>query len=153
MTISLRQLRPGDDLTSAAKLFDAYRQFYGLPADVSAARTYLVMRLQSAQSTVYVAEQGGRAVGFMQMYQTFCSLALAPIWVLYDLYVTPDARKLGVAGALLDEAARFGREAGAAYLQLSTAHGNTVAQQVYEARGWKQDMEFRTYTLALDAPN
>ncbi|MEH6459370.1 GNAT family N-acetyltransferase [Chitinimonas sp. JJ19] len=148
--MKLRQLKAGDDLAEATRLFDAYRQFYQQPSDQSAARTWLTMRLQSEQSVVYLAELDGKAVGFMQLYPTFCSVALAPIWVLYDLYTAAEARGHGVATAMLEEARRLGRASGAAYLQLSTAHDNTVAQRVYEAHGWQYDQVFRTYTLALD---
>ncbi|QNM98487.1 GNAT family N-acetyltransferase [Chitinimonas koreensis] len=147
--MNLRTLQPGEDLDQAARLFDAYRQFYGQPSDLTAVRTWLNMRLAAGQSVVMLAEEAGRAVGFMQLYPTFCSVALAPIWVLYDLYVAPEARGLGVADALLQAAARHGREHGAAYLQLSTAHDNAVAQAVYRRNGWQHDEVFRTYTLAL----
>lgn len=150
MAVTLRQLGPHDNLDEAVRLFDAYRQFYKLPADASAARMYLTMRLQAGQSVVYLAEEAGRAVGFMQLYATFCSLALAPIWILNDLYTVPEARGKGVANALLEEAKRHGRAHGAAYLTLATAHSNAAAQRVYEANGWQLDTEFRYYTFALD---
>lgn len=151
MSVCLRQLQPGDDLAEATRLFAAYRQFYRLPAEAASARTFLAMRLQAGQAVVYLAEEAGAAIGFMLLYPSFCSLALAPIWVLNDLYVPPEARGKGVAGMLLDEAARLGRQTGAAYLMLSTAHDNHPAQRVYEAHGWQHDTVYRSYTLTLDA--
>ncbi|MGQ5522527.1 GNAT family N-acetyltransferase [Chitinimonas sp. PSY-7] len=143
-------LQAGDDLDEASRLFDAYRQFYQLASNQGAARTYLSMRLQSGQSAVFLAEAEGKAVGFMQLYPSFCSLALAPIWVLYDLYVHPSARGRGIASALLETAREYGLSTGAAYLQLSTAHKNHTAQALYEKHGWQLDQTFRTYTLSLE---
>ncbi|QDQ28885.1 GNAT family N-acetyltransferase [Chitinimonas arctica] len=148
--MKLFQLHAGDSLDEAARLFDAYRQFYRQPSDLTACRTWLGMRLGAGQSVVYLAEEAGRAVGFMQLYPGFCSVALAPIWTLYDLYVAPEARGKGVAGLLLDEAQRFGQASGATYLQLSTAHDNHAAQRIYEAHGWQYDSVFRNYTLTLE---
>ena len=150
--MSIRLVPLGADdalLAEAGRLFDAYRQFYEQPSDVDAATTFLVQRLLRKESVVVLAMRDEEAVGFMQLYPTFCSVALAPIWVLYDLFTTPAARGQGVAQALLDEARRLGQASGAAYLQLSTAHTNTTAQRVYEAHGWVMDDVFRTYTLTL----
>lgn len=148
--MTVRQLQAGAGLDEASRLFDAYRQFYGHASDPSAARMYLAMRLQAGQSAVFVAELDGRAVGFMQLYPAFCSLALAPIWILNDLYVSPEARRQGLAAQLLRAARDFGRQHGAAYLMLSTAHDNLRAQALYEAEGWQHDTVFRSYTLLLD---
>ncbi|WP_374355456.1 N-acetyltransferase family protein [Chitinimonas sp.] len=149
MSFVLRHLRAEDNLDEAGRLFDAYRQFYKYPADLSSAHAYLAMRIKSGQATAYLAEVEGQAVGFMMLYPTFCSLALAPIWTLNDLYVCPSHRGRGIAQALLEQAKRLGQESGAAYLQLSTAHDNHTAQRVYEAHGWVQDTVYRYYTLAL----
>ncbi|HEV2457792.1 MAG TPA: hypothetical protein VGS80_05455, partial [Ktedonobacterales bacterium] len=70
-----------------APLFDAYRQFYGLPSDVAAARAFLSERLAREESVVFLAllRDGGaaaRPVGFTQLYPSFSSLALRPVWIL-----------------------------------------------------------------------
>jgi ribosomal protein S18 acetylase RimI-like enzyme len=44
-----------------------------------------------------------------------------------------------VARALLDAAARFGREDGAAGLMLETARDNLAARALYRAAGWHED--------------
>jgi ribosomal protein S18 acetylase RimI-like enzyme len=143
------------DLDAVAPLFDAYRVFYGLPSDPAAARAWLDERMRTGTSTVLVAHRpapdgpGGPALGFSQLYPSFCSLELAPIVVLYDLFVTPDARGAGVASALLEAAREFGEASGAARLELSTAHTNVTAQRLYESLGWQADEEYRHYELPL----
>jgi ribosomal protein S18 acetylase RimI-like enzyme len=147
--MSVRMATPAD-LDDLTPLFDAYRVFYGLPADASASRAYLGERMRAAESTVLVAvAASGALVGFTQLYPSFCSLELAPIVVLYDLYVQPEARGTGVARALLEAARQVALEAGAARLELSTAHTNVPAQRLYESLGWQPDTEFLHYELPL----
>lgn len=155
MSFSVRRLQPNDDVRAAAQLFDQYRQFYKQSSDQAAARMFLAMRLAAGQSVIFLAEEGGadearRAVGFMQLYPLFSSIQLSPVWLLNDLYTLPAARGRGVGAALLDAAARFGREHGAGYLFLETAITNSAAQRLYESRGWQRDAEFFTYALPLD---
>jgi GNAT superfamily N-acetyltransferase len=66
---------------------------------------------------------------------------------LNDLFVRPDARRQGAAQALLDRAAIFARDDGAARLTLSTAVDNLPAQARYAKSGWQRDEAFYVYTL------
>ena len=137
------------EIDALRPLFDAYRQFYEQPTDLDAARAFLAERLSQDESVVFVAEQNGRAVGFTQLYPSFTSTLLAPIYVLNDLFVDPNVRKMGVGTKLLDAAADFARSVGAVRLTLSTATTNTTAQSVYEQNGWKRDERFYVYHRVL----
>jgi ribosomal protein S18 acetylase RimI-like enzyme len=141
------------DLDALAPLFDAYRRFYEQPGDVALARIYLQARMERGESTILVAEvdggAGGRLLGFCQLYPTWCSVAAARIFVLYDLFVGDDARRAGVGRALMLAAQAFGREAGALRLDLSTARTNARAQALYESLGWERDDVYLTYNLSL----
>ena len=138
-----------DDLDALAPLFDAYRRFYEQPGDVALASEYLLARLERGESTILVAEADGQMLGFCQLYPTWCSVAAARIFVLYDLFVDAGVRRGGVGRALMLAAQEFGRAAGAARLDLSTAHTNTRAQALYESLGWQRDEAYRTYSLSL----
>jgi ribosomal protein S18 acetylase RimI-like enzyme len=138
------------DLEQLVPLFDAYRQFYAQPSDPGLARRFLRERISKAQSVVLIAEApGSKAVGFVQLYPSFSSTRAAPIFVLNDLFVAPDARRHGLGALLLKAAARTGREAGAVGLVLSTAVTNLTAQRLYEALGWQRETEFYEYRLSL----
>lgn len=138
-----------DDLDAVAPLFDAYRRFYEQPGDVALASAYLHARLERGESVILVATSDAAPVGFCQLYPTWCSVAAAPILVLYDLFVDDDARRGGVGRALMLAAQDFGREAGAARLDLSTARSNARAQALYESLGWQRDEVYLTYSLSL----
>lgn len=140
-----------DDLDQLAPLFDAYRRFYEQPGDIARARAFLRERLERGESTILVAEEAGRLLGFCQLYPTWCSVAAVRVFILSDLFVDPDARRGGVGRALMRAARDFGHRAGAARLDLQTAHANSRAQALYESEGWTLDEVYRTYNLALDA--
>ena len=76
------------------------------------------MRL--GESVVLLAQRDGVVVGFTQLYPIFSSVRTARTWLLNDLFVAEGARRFGVARALLDAAAAFAREQGAAGLMLET---------------------------------
>lgn len=133
-----------------APLFDAYRQFYGLAADLALSQRYLTERLERDESMVLLAEApGGEALGFVQLYPTFSSLRAARVFVLYDLFVAGEARRLGVARALMRAAVEEARAAGAVALTLQTARTNVAAQRLYESLGWRRDEEFTEYGLTI----
>jgi ribosomal protein S18 acetylase RimI-like enzyme len=139
-----------DDLDRVAPLFDAYRQFYGLPADLPLCRRFLGQRIARSQSVVFLAgENGAPPSGFTQLYPSFGSLSAAPLWILYDLYVAPDARRMGVGRRLMERARRHAQETGARSIVLSTATTNSGAQALYESLGYKLDSDFLTYELTL----
>ncbi len=138
MNFSLRRASL-DDLDAIAPLFDAYRQFYGQPTDLGRAHDWLRERLQRDESVVLLAERNGAALGFTQLYRMFSSVRTARTWILNDLYVAADARRGGIARGLLDAAARFAREDGAAGIALETGRDNAAAQALYRAAGWHQD--------------
>ena len=136
------------DLDVAAELFDDYRQFYEANADLDAAKAFLQARFEHGQSIVFLAyAAAGTPVGFMQLYPSFLSHSLARAYILNDLFVMPTHRRAGVATALLDAAADYGQAMGAVRLGLNTDVGNATAQALYEAKGWKQDKAFISFTL------
>ena len=139
------------DLEAVAQLFDAYRQFYEKPADQERARAFMAERLGNGDSIVFLARdvESGAALGFTQLYPSFSSVSAQRIWILNDLYVAPEARRGGVARALMQAAEAHARETGAKRLTLSTAHTNAQAQRLYETLGYQQDTDYRHYDLEL----
>jgi ribosomal protein S18 acetylase RimI-like enzyme len=137
------------EVERVAPLFDAYRQFYGLAPDLELAQWFLRERLSRGESVVMLAEDGGSALGFIQMYPTFSSLRAARTFVLYDLFVAPAARRHGIGRRLMQAAAEEARAQGAMSLVLSTARTNASAQRLYESLGWVRDEEFYEYNLTL----
>ncbi|MEV8530674.1 GNAT family N-acetyltransferase [Streptomyces sp. NPDC051211] len=134
------------DLDVAAGLFRGYLDFYGVQVeDPEQPRAFLADRMRAGESLVLLAEVAGKGtVGFTQVYRTFSSLSMKPLWILNDLYVAPAGRRTGAGRALLLETVRRAREAGAAGVQLETAYDNRIAQALYESEGFVRE-EFHAY--------
>jgi len=142
----------GRDVAPLAPLFDAYRQFYGRPADLALAERFLSERMRNGDSVLLVAESASAdngPVGFVQIYPTFSSLWCHRAWVLNDLFVAKIARRSGVAEALMLAATELAKRSGVTTISLSTAHDNVAAQSLYTKLGYVLDEEFRTYALTL----
>src|SRR5258708_15259091 len=158
MRTSVVRIEPArrSDVEYVAPLFDAYRQFYGEASNVSAATEFLTARMVDGDSIVLLARgaeapgaEPPRVVGFAQLYRSLSSVAVAPIYLLNDLFVVPEWRRRGVARCLLDEAAQSARPASAARLEIATQHTNHNALRLYESQGFVRDTEFTHLSLRL----
>ena len=152
LSIQLASLR---DISEVARLFNAYREFYGeAPNEMRALefirdRIALAAAQQPGQFSVaqyFLAWtdsiEGRRAIGFMHLMPSTNTLAMRPIWFLEDLYVEPSARRRGVATAFLEHAEEFARGTGAERLTLATAQDNTAAQSIYRKLGYIREEHF-----------
>lgn len=138
------------DLPALSELFGAYLVFYEVAKPQAEVEAFLAARLQRADSVLLLArDEAGGAVGFVQLYAFFSSLALQPAWLLSDLYVTESARRRGVGEALMNAARAHAEATGACGLQLETARSNLPGQALYERLGYVRDEVFYTYWLAL----
>ena len=143
--VHIRLATPAD-VATIAPLFDAYRQFYEQAPNLAGARAFIAERLEREESVILLALDGSQtAVGFCQLYPSFCSVEAAPIYTLYDLFVVPTARKTGAGRSLLIAAEATAHSHGKVRMDLTTAHTNTAAQSLYESLGWKLDTVFRAY--------
>jgi len=134
-----------------APLFDAYRIFYDQTTNMEGARTYLFKRMSNLESVIFLALRNDplQPLGFTQLYPSFASISLGRIWILYDLYVAPEARRQGIGRKLMERARQFALASGALGLELTTARDNTSAQALYESLGYIRDEEFYYYELSL----
>jgi ribosomal protein S18 acetylase RimI-like enzyme len=145
MTVSIREARQGD-LAAVASLFDQYRQFYEQAPDAALALQFITERFANKESVLLVAQDDvGALLGFCQLYPSFCSVEAQPIYVLYDLFVAPAARKTGAGRQLLLAAEARARADGKARMDLTTAKTNHTAQALYESLGWVRDEVFYAY--------
>lgn len=142
-----------EQLDLLAPLFDTYREFYRLPSDHSRARAYLGERLSREESVVFLALAGSgsgtTALGFTQLYPSFSSLSMKRVWILYDLYVIPQARRRGVGKALMGAAQPLAADTSADSIVLETAVDDHNAQRLYEQLGYQRDAAFYRYALSI----
>ena len=138
------------DLDALVPLFAGYLQFYQVPRSASEIHAFLLERLQRGDAQLFIArDEHGMAQGFTQLYPLQSSLALAPAWLLSDLFVLPSARRQGVGEALMNAARAHAEAHGACGLQLETAKTNLAGQALYERLGYVRDELYLTYWLSL----
>jgi GNAT superfamily N-acetyltransferase len=114
----------------------------GYPAGASDLAARLA-RLAGTDAHVLVAEQADEVLGFI-------AFVLVPRFESDDrfirivtLVVDPGARERGIAKALLADAERVGRAAGAAFLEVTAGHHRPDARQLFESVGY--DATVTTY--------
>ncbi|MGY8702942.1 MAG: N-acetyltransferase family protein [Candidatus Poseidoniales archaeon] len=137
------------DIEEVARLFDAYREFYGKTSDISLSKDFLSDRITSEESTVLFARIKGECVGFVQLYPLFSSVRATRLLVLNDLYVDSLQRRKGVAKQLMESAVLVARASNCRGMILETTDDNTSAQLLYEKLGWAEESGVKHYSLDL----
>jgi len=138
------------DIEALVPLFAGYLEFYQVPRPVEQIQAFLLQRLQCGDAQLFIArDEQGVAQGFTQLYPLHSSLALAPSWLLSDLFVASSARRQGVGEALMNAARAHAVASGACGLQLETAKTNLAGLALYERLGYVRDEVYLTYWLSL----
>ncbi|AMK33111.1 MULTISPECIES: GNAT family N-acetyltransferase [Pseudomonas] len=133
-------------------LFVKYREFYGQLPYPDSSRAFLEKRLKRKESIIYLAlpdDGDDRLLGFCQLYPSFSSLSLKRVWILNDIYVAEDSRRMLVADNLMREAKKMAKQSNAVRMRVSTSSDNEVARKTYESMGFRKDTEFENYILPI----
>jgi ribosomal protein S18 acetylase RimI-like enzyme len=138
-----------EHISALANLFDQYRIFYGQKTDIQQAKIFLKSRFNKKDSVIIVAHKDSYMVGFTQLYPSFSSVGMKPIWVLNDLYVTPDSRGQNVAKKLISAAVNHAKETDAIRVDLATQVSNSIAQNLYESMGYTKNESFYHYSFSI----
>lgn len=85
----------------------------------------------------FMAERGGRAVGFALFFTTFSTFLCKPGLYLEDLFVEPTHRGHGIGKALLARLAALAVERGCGRLEWRVLDWNTPSIRFYESLGAK----------------
>ncbi|MHC2147048.1 MULTISPECIES: GNAT family N-acetyltransferase [Pseudomonas] len=143
-----------EHLDLLAPLFVKYREFYGQLPYPDSSRSFLEKRLERGESIIYLAladDDDNKLMGFCQLYPSFSSLSLKRVWILNDIYVAEDSRRMLVADHLMREAKKMAKETNAVRLRVSTSNNNEVAMKTYESMGFREDNEFKSYILPINS--
>ena len=154
LSVSARSLKitPASlaDAADIAPLFDEYRQFYEQPANPGLAKRFIGDNLRKERSTIFVArDKNDEALGFVQLYPGWCSVTAKPLYTLYDLFVSAEARQCGVGRELMLAAKNFALRQRACRIDLETAVDNFGAQNLYEDLGYEREVSFYKYSLEI----
>ena len=139
-----------DYIEQVGELFDQYRQFYKYDSNIIQSTNFIKSRIINNESKIFIAiNDSNQAIGFVQLYETFGSLDLGKIIILYDLYVKKEFRKKNIGRKLMITSHKYAKEIKAKRIQLSTATDNFIGQSLYESLGYVKDKDFYTYDLEI----
>lgn len=132
-------------------LFIKYREFYGELPFPDSSRKFLETRLKRKESVIYLAlaDDEDKLLGYCQLFPSYSSLSLKRVWILNDIFVAEDARRMLVADRLLQTAKQMAKETNAVRMRVATSVDNEVAHKVYESIGFREDTKFKNYILEL----
>ena len=137
-------------IDQVGKLFDLYRQFYKYDSNLIKSTNYIKDRINNKESKIFIAiNNDNEAIGFVQLYETFGSLDLGKIIILYDLYVEKGHRRNQVGKQLMLRSHEYAKKINAKRIQLSTATDNFIGQSLYESLGYVKDIDFYTYDFEI----
>lgn len=134
------------DVKALAELFDQYRIFYQKQSDIDGAIEFLEARIENNESVIYVAEEDGHLLGFIQLYPLFSSTNMKRLWLLNDLFVDEPQRGKGISVMLIEQAKELCRATNAHGMMLETAKTNNIGNQLYPRTGFTLDTEHNYYT-------
>ena len=109
MDILVRRAGPAD-IEALLPLVRAYRVFYEQPPDDMGERRFIHKHLRDDSSAIFFALCEERVVGFIQLFESWSTVRLAPVLILEDLFVDEAFRERGIARQLIDAALVFARE-------------------------------------------
>ena len=132
------EIRPArtDEIDEMLPLIRAYCEFYETePDDDGLRKMFETLINEPGQGAIFIARDGGSAVGFATLDWKWSSLKAARLGYLEDLFVDPEARGRGIADALIEVCARRCRELGMPARHWLTAPDNPRAQTAYNRAG------------------
>lgn len=135
-----------EDLEHLKVLFDNYRIFYRKESDLKGAEEFISERISNGDSVIYVCETSEKQLcGFVQLYPLFSSTRMKKLWLLNDLYVSKEARGLGVSKMLIEKSKELVRESGASGMFLETERSNDVGNKLYPSVGFRLNQASNFY--------
>ncbi len=110
-------------------------------------RPHAAQVIDSRENAIFVAESGGNTLGYAIIGSASTMLTPVPFGFVYDLWVSPEARRHGVAKRLLERAEDWCRQQGYRKLKLEVAASNKAARALYASDGFAEERVFMGRTL------
>ncbi len=147
---TLIRLATEDDLPALAELYVEFHNFHaeGVPSDLALVGppdqelyTGIEEILQNEKAAVFVAEDGGTLVGFVEIHRKQTDPNPAVVTrtyaLLQSLMVTQRMRRHGLGARLVEAAHAWAREQGATEIELETWEFPAGPLRFYEGLGYR----------------
>lgn len=129
-------------LPELARLFDAYRRFFTQKEDLDTSRRFIEERLRQDDAVIFVALDGGKPRGFIQLYPMWSSWYCKRIWFLSDLYVDEEVRRRGAGAMLVERIKEHAAQTDASSVMVELPQAEPHLYAFYERLGFKRDPVF-----------
>lgn len=138
-----------DDLEQLVPAFDKYRQFYRQNSQPEKVRDFLKLLIEEEKSKIFLSFEEDELTGFVQLYPSFSSIGLAPIWVLNDFFIFGGSDRRQIAKGLLDAAKMLCEASKAVRVEVTTRKENHRLHKIYRDYGFEKDYKYDYYFLRL----
>ncbi len=141
-----------EDLPAFLGLIDALARYEKLPPPDDEARRRLAQDALSnpPRFSVLLAQQDDRIVGYAVYFESYSTFLARPTLYLEDLFVLPEARRLGAGRALMRELAREAVRRGCGRMEWQVLTWNSSAMAFYRQFGAKQLEDWCSFRLTAD---
>jgi GNAT superfamily N-acetyltransferase len=138
-----------DDIPAITQLVRALARYERLASECTATEDDLRKHLFGPRpcAEVFLAEEGGRVIGFASYFQNFSTFLGRPGLYLEDLYVLPHERGRGWGKALFVAVARVALERGCGRFEWQVLHWNEPAISFYREHGADLVEQWRTFRM------
>jgi GNAT superfamily N-acetyltransferase len=92
------------DIEPLTVLFNQYRQSLGQTSQLANCRQFISNRVSESDTMIFIASDEQQPLGFLQLYPSYSSLLLKPVWYFDDVYVVEACRGEGIAKQLIQKA-------------------------------------------------
>jgi GNAT superfamily N-acetyltransferase len=152
VSFTLRRARPEDGPRFLALVQElaAYEKLPG-PTPEAEARLLVDAFGPRPRYDLFLAEWEGAVVAYAVVLETYSTFLAKPILYLEDLYVTPSARRGGVASAMMRFLAAEALRRGCGRLSWVVLDWNADAQRFYERMGAKRSKAWWPYVAEGEA--
>ncbi len=104
--------------------------------------------IESPENEVHIAENSvGRFLGYTILGPALSMLSPVAFGFVYDVWVAPEARRQGVATALLHHAVAWCRAQGLGTLKLEVTAQNAAARGLYASLGFTEERVFLSRSI------
>ncbi|ABE55320.1 hypothetical protein Sden_2038 [Shewanella denitrificans OS217] len=136
------RLATGADVEQLTGLFDLYRQSLGQPSENHKCRQFVSARLSEGDTMIFIARHEVQALGFIQLYPSYSSVSLKPVWYFDDAFVVELYRGTGIAKGLIAKAKELADSADVVLIKRTLVEQGIAVQEKVK----QEDVEQETLT-------
>jgi GNAT superfamily N-acetyltransferase len=126
------RLATGADAEQLTGLFDLYRQSLGQPSENHKCRQFVSARLSEGDTMIFIARHEVQALGFIQLYPSYSSVSLKPVWYFDDAFVVELYRGTGIAKGLIAKAKELADSADVVLIKRTLVEQGPAVQEKFD---------------------